>query len=171
LRLAAKLDTLARTVTAILAAIGAVATAVMIAHVLADVLGRMLFNHPLPGTTNLVSTWWLPVVALAGLALAARKDEHIQASLLYNPMGPVNRRRLEILDSVITLVALVAIGWCSLERALRATSLATSDPITGLAVWPVVFVVPLAFAGFALEVLSTLVRLSTRKEVRPDVRA
>jgi len=143
----------------------------MMAHVLIDVFGRTFFNKPLPGTLNLVSTWWLPIVALTGLALAARRDEHIQANLVYNRLVLVNRRRLDFLGSVVTLAALAAIAWYSLERALRAMTLETSEPVTGLPVWPAVFIVPISMAGFFLEVISTLVKtLSRRQEVPPNAR-
>src|SRR5690606_21040729 len=61
--------------------VGILAGAAMMLHVCADVTGRYFFNHPLVGTTEIVSGWYMVAVAFLPWAYLARTDNHIVAEL------------------------------------------------------------------------------------------
>jgi TRAP-type C4-dicarboxylate transport system permease small subunit len=65
----------------------------------ADVLGRDVFNHPIPGTIEL-SGYMLAVFILLGLAYAQQVKAHVGVSLIVSRLSP----RVRIIINMITLL-------------------------------------------------------------------
>lgn len=84
-----------------------------------DVLGRFIFNQPIPGTTELVKTAILAIVFL-GVAYTLKKDGHIRATVLVRYLSPKVRAWFEIfgcLIGILIFILLAVYGW---EAAIKA---------------------------------------------------
>ena len=77
------------TFTSVLNAIGTTLIVLMALAVNADILGRDLFNHPIPGVTEFLG---LSIVAVVFLQMAntLREDRHVSNDLI---MAAIARRR------------------------------------------------------------------------------
>lgn len=129
----------------------------MMAHVAVDVTGRVLFNHPFSGTTEVVSAYYMVAVAYMPLAWIAREDDHIVVELFTRNLSPV---RLLILRTVMNLATggyVFFLGWQTLGSALEEFHANEQwETASGfLPVWPSRFMVPMA--GFLMGVFLFLV--------------
>ena len=68
--------------------IALIAGFLMMMHVTADVTGRYFFNSPLEGTTEIVSAYYMVVVAYLPWAFLARHDNHIVADMFTRAIPP-----------------------------------------------------------------------------------
>ncbi|MCW5668345.1 MAG: TRAP transporter small permease [Hydrogenophaga sp.] len=147
-----------RTVRA-LEAIGAVALLVLMVTVFIDVVGRNLFNAPLPWGTELLEMV-LALMIFAIYPLLAIGFGHITVDLIQLPerMHKVQR----VLGSAIGAVVFALIAWCMVRQALRAASYGEATPLLG---------VPLSWVlgGIgAMAVVSTLAfLLAAARSIRP----
>lgn len=71
--------------------------------VFGDIVGRYLFNHPIPGTTELVQNAIITIVFL-GIAYTLRKGRHIRAELIKGSLPPVPRTWCEIVACLIGII-------------------------------------------------------------------
>ena len=72
----------------------------MAVWVFCDVIGRYLFNHPIPGTTELVKCAIIVIVFL-GVAYAKYKKRHIRTVLIVERLPWVGRRYCEIIGCLL----------------------------------------------------------------------
>jgi len=106
------------------------------AWVIADVLGRFLFNRPLSGTEEIVSTFMIIVVILP-IGYVQKKKQHILVEFL---LANTNRRGRIILEAITAFLAFA--GWALIAYALLFEVLnlyqlseVTFGPL-GLKLWP-----------------------------------
>ena len=64
------------------AAIGIAAVGLMMFHITFDVIGKYLFNAPLPATLEIVSHYYMVVVVFLPLAMVEKRDAHISVEVL-----------------------------------------------------------------------------------------
>ena len=60
----------------------------MMAHITLDVTGRVLFNHPLIGTIEVASSYYMVAVAYLPLAHVSRGDGQIIVELFTRNLAP-----------------------------------------------------------------------------------
>jgi TRAP-type C4-dicarboxylate transport system permease small subunit len=135
-----------RTVRA-MEAIGAVSLLILMVTVFIDVVGRNLFNTPLPWGTELLEMV-LALMIFAIYPLLALGFGHITVDLI--PVRPSLRPVQRALGSVIGALVFALIAWCMGRQALRAADYGEATPLLN---------VPLSWVlgGIAiLAVVSTL---------------
>lgn len=150
----------------LLAAAAGIVMLVMMLHICADVVGRYLFDSPLPGTLEIASGYELSAIVFLPLAYVTLRREHISAELFTNRLAPRSRAGL---DLVICLLAIAYVGLLTWQTAISAISSTESGEVWEtandlLVIWPSRWLLPLAFglttlqfawrAGEALRVLS-----------------
>ena len=64
------------------AVIGAISVALMMLHITADVIGKFVFNHPLPGTIPIVSQFYMVFATFLPLAMVERANSHISVEII-----------------------------------------------------------------------------------------
>lgn len=137
--------------------LGGIALVAMLVHVNADVLGRYLFNAPLPMTTEVVSYYYMVAVVFLPLAAVEWRDGHISVELLTQLMGPRARMALLVPAAVIAAGYFALLCWRTLLIAIDKYQV--GEFVTGvmaLDIWPTRFMVP---AGCGLIALVILLRL------------
>lgn len=101
--------------------VGLVGGILMMLHVTADVAGRTIFNHPIEGTTEIVSAYYMVAVAYLPWAWIARHDRHIHVDMFTIRMSPRPKFWLEIAVKVVTLLYVGLFTWRTTLRAISQT--------------------------------------------------
>lgn len=135
--------------------IASVIVAVMMLHVSADVFARTVFNHPLIGTTEIVSAYYMVALAFLPIAWISRQRGHIIVELFTSHLP---RRKIKVLDAfagVVTLIYVSLFVWKLLETAIEKTHIREAwEAATGFVeVWPSRWIVPAGFGFMAIYVL------------------
>jgi TRAP-type C4-dicarboxylate transport system permease small subunit len=100
---------------------GILAGLLMMLHVTADASGRTFFNHPLPGTTEIVSAYYMVAAAYLPWAWVARNDGHIQVNLFTRFASPAFNAWLDIVVKCATVAYLALFTWQTFVRAMQQT--------------------------------------------------
>ena len=120
----------------------------MMLHVSADVTGRTVFNHPLPGTTEIVAAYYMVVAAFLPWGWIARNDLHIRADLFLRVGSKGFQFWLEIAVKMLTAVYVSVFTYQTCIRALQQTRAGEVWEAGGtfILVWPSRWLLPLAGA-------------------------
>ena len=139
----------------------------LMAHTLANVLMRYLFNMPLAGASEIAGAWYMPLIAMSGFVLAQVGDRHIAANILFDLLPPRPRREVAVGGAALGAVICALFAWFSLGEALHSREI-NRMVIAGsfeLVVWPATFAAPAAFAALAAMLAwKTVVLIGTPAE-------
>lgn len=142
-------------------AIGAVSLLILMVTVFIDVVGRNLFNTPLPWGTELLEMV-LALMIFAIYPLLALGFGHITVDLIQ--VRPGLRVVQRVLSGAIGAVVFALIAWCMGRQALRAADYGEATPLLNV---PLSWVLGGIGALAAVSVLAFL--LATARSIRdPD---
>lgn len=110
----------------VMEAIGAVSLLILMVTVFVDVVGRNLFNSPLPWGTEL-SEMVLALMIFAIYPLLALSFGHITVDLI--PVRPSLHVVQRVLSSVIGAVVFALIAWSIGRQAIRAADYGEATPL------------------------------------------
>jgi TRAP-type C4-dicarboxylate transport system permease small subunit len=135
---------------------------VMAAQVTVDVAMRTWWNEPLPGTLDIISLVYMPILISLSLGYAERVREHITVSLLHDSMGPTWRRHQEVVVGAASAVGVWLLLYYGYFRAIQAFEIReTSIGSIDVPVWPSTFAMTVGFAIFLLQVVASAFRAAT----------
>ncbi|MGX1307515.1 TRAP-type C4-dicarboxylate transport system permease small subunit [Amorphus suaedae] len=150
----ADLTNRAMNVTAVLASLGAL---VMMVHICAEVVSRNLFGTPIPATVEIVSQYYMVLLAFLPIAWLERRGGMVSVEAIDFLLSPAARRWSDVSVSLVSAAVYAGLAYTTWLVALK--NYATGTFVTALEValptWPTYFLPPL---GFALAVLVTLFR-------------
>ena len=157
--------------THLLAWIAGGAVLLMMVHVMADVIGKYLFNTPLPGTAEVVAAYYMIGCVFLPLAWVEASGGSIAVEVIYEKCpAHIQAVMLKIAD-LVSAVYYAILGWFSWGVAMRAFNVGeTVDGIWRITTWPAKFMLPL---GFALAVVVILLRffMGDRGQIRTNSHA
>jgi TRAP-type C4-dicarboxylate transport system permease small subunit len=113
----------------VLAAASAACLFVLMLIVLIDVVGRNLFNAPLPWATELLEILVAAVVFLFYPILGLRAG-HITVDLI--TVGPAVQRAQRLLGAIMGVLLFCLISWCMGRQAIRAAGYGEASPLLGI---------------------------------------
>lgn len=143
---------------AVLGALSGIATLVMIALIVPDVLLRKLAGVTIPGASE-GSVLLLVLLAYLGMAGAQAKQAHFSADFMVQRLGPAWRRRLQILVLVLSLAFVLAVAWLTATSAWQSTARGeASFGIVQFPIWPSRIAVAIGFALLALQLVVDIIR-------------
>lgn len=123
----------------------------MMLHVLANVFMRYFFNSPIPNTLEVVSYWYMPIVAYLGFVLAKAAKEFIDAPLIFDSLTWGNRRILVIVFSIIGIGGCLLFAYFTfVDEALHGLATQATGGVSNLPIWPVFFLPPAIFVILAV---------------------
>ena len=134
--------------------LGGIAVVSMMVLINLDVMGANLFQKPIKGTMELVSTYMMVGVSFLPLMKVEHDNGHIGVDLLMRFLGPSTRLRLIAVSGLITALfffALAYSGWNIAVKKFNVGEYAMGARF--LPVWPARFMVPLGASAMALFVL------------------
>jgi TRAP-type C4-dicarboxylate transport system permease small subunit len=140
--------------------LGILAGLLMMLHIAADVVGRTVFNHPLPGTTEIVSAYYMVAVAYLPWAWVALNNGHITVELFTRKASPGTIVWLDIMAKVLTVIYVTVFIWQTAYMAIQQTASGEAwEASTGyLPVWPSRWLLPIAGFFMTAYILLTVIR-------------
>lgn len=142
----------------VLKVVGVLAIFAVMLQTIVNVMSRQLFNQPVQHTTELVSYWYLPAMVFLGYIIAKDRDEHIDAPLLFDRLAPASQRVLRIVTDVLVVAACLLFVVFTFEEAMHGFEVRETVGATTLILWPVMFLIPVAFAGLTVQYAIDIVR-------------
>lgn len=146
-----------RYLTRLLGMVAGATVAMMMLHVMADVLGKYLLNKPVPSTAEVVANYYMIACVFLSLAYIEARGSAISVDLIYDKAGPGARRMMRKFGQVVTLLFYASLGWFSWEVAMRAYRVnETVDGLWRVTIWPAKFMLPI---GLAIACLILLLKI------------
>lgn len=138
--------------------VAAVAIVLMMVHSAANAMMRSWFNHPLPGTTEYVADWYMPLIVFIGFVAAQYRHKHIEVDLVLPKMHST-ARNLGLRLAWLTAAAVMAmLAWGTWTEAMHNFDVKLTSGIVAVTVWPFTFLAPLAFGVLTLQLLLQVIR-------------
>ncbi len=139
------------------AAIAAAGALVMVLHICAEVVSRNLFGAPIPATVEIVSQYYMVVLAFLPLAWLERRRGMVSVEATDFLLTPAMRRWSDVVIALVSAVIYAGLAYTTWLVALKNFASGTFVTALDVAVptWPTYFLPPL---GFGLAVLVTLAR-------------
>lgn len=153
--------------------IALIAGFLMMVHVTADFSGRAFFSRPLEGTTEIVSAYYMVIVAYLPWAFLARNDNHICADIFTRSFSPRFSFWLEIAVKILTIAYISIFVYQTASQAVSQTRISEvwAAGTSFLPVWPSRWVPPVAGGLMLLYLVVRVAADIIRGEVRqPDVK-
>lgn len=142
-------------------AIGVLALLAMMALSVANALWRYLLNAPISNSMEIVTYWFMPAAMLAGFFLATARDDVVEVTLISDTLAPAARRLNASACAAVTAVIAGAFTWFTFHEAVESWQVGRTGGVTGLLIWPITFMVPLAFLGICI--ISVISIVETRR--------
>lgn len=129
----------------------------MMFHVIIDVIGKYVFNAPLPGTAEVVAAYYMIGCVFLPLAWVEASGGSIVVEVIFENCSPKAQAVMLKLADVVSIVYYSVLAWFSWTVATHAWRVnETVDGIWRITTWPAKFLLPF---GFALAVAVILLRL------------
>jgi TRAP-type C4-dicarboxylate transport system permease small subunit len=139
--------------------IAAISVGLILLQVTLDLLLRNFFGTSIGSSPDIVAYYYMPALAFLPLLSLEYLDEHIATDVFFSRFPPRVQTALLTAGSVLILLLYIALLWFSVLSALAAT--ANREVVVGadlLPVWPVRWLLPIAFLTAALGALLTMLR-------------
>jgi len=130
---------------------------VMAIWVFCDVAGRYVFNHPIPGTTELVKCYIVAIVFL-GIAYTMYQKRHIRTTIFIERISPLWKAGVEILASLIAAAIFAALFYYSFKEAWASWLVREFDGVQlRVPVYPARFVVPIGSGLMVIQAVLDII--------------
>lgn len=125
--------------------IGVLAIILMMVHITADVIGKFLFNAPVPATISLVSNYYMVVVAFIPLALVEKRNAHISVEVLTEFMPLRTQYHLFSWTYLVSAAVFGILAYRTGQEAMKTYEAGTFMVEQGVKIitWPSYFLLPL----------------------------
>ena len=90
--------------------------------ILADVFGRVLFNHPLTGIPEIVKASIVGILYLQ-IPFATASRLHVRSTLIHSRLGPKGQEILNILAQLIGAAIMIALFWTSWPEMIESIAI------------------------------------------------
>jgi len=137
-----------------LTAIGFLAVMAMMFHVSFDVLGKYLFNAPLPATLEIVSYYYMVACVFLPLGLVERQNLHISVEILTSRLSKPLERFFIFIAMLASLAYFAILTYRTWYDALDKWEVGAfvMGSTSAVPTWPTYFLVPLG-CGVMVAVL------------------
>lgn len=144
----------------LLVGLAAIAAAVMMLHITADVFCRYFLDAPFASTIQVVSAYYMVLISAAPLAYVAHHEGHIFVELFTLRLPQRYVMRLDGAVGLILFAYLAVLTWQTGKEALRRTVNGEVWEIAGgyIDVWPSRWLIPVGCAVMGLYVLARALR-------------
>lgn len=140
--------------------VGAIAVALMMVQITADVIGKFIFLSPVPATITLVSNYYMVVVAFLPLAYAERGNGHITVEVLTELMPMPVQRHLGAFATLLSALVFALLTYRTFPEAMNKQDIGTfiMEQGTKVPTWPSYYLLPIGTGLMVLVLLFKLVR-------------
>lgn len=150
-----KLDGLMNAVTSGLALLGAIGVVAMLVHVTAYVIMRYAVSMPVPATVEIVSYYYMILIAFLPIAWAERRGDMISVEVFAQFFTGRLGRVVDTFVALLTCGAYTILAYTTWTVAMRefAARSFTISLSVAIPTWPSYFILPVSFALAAIVTL------------------
>lgn len=132
----------------------------MVLHVSADLLGRGFFDHPLLGTGEIATNYYMVALSFLPLAVITRQRGHIMVGLFTNGLSKKALLRVDLLADFVTLGFVAIVTWMAVDIAIRKTAESEMrESSTGyLPIWEARWILTVGFALMCVYLVLNLIK-------------
>jgi TRAP-type C4-dicarboxylate transport system permease small subunit len=154
----ARIDRLVNMIAAGLALVGGIGVVAMLLHITGYVVLRLVLSSPIPATVEIVSSYYMVMVAFLPLAWAERRGEMISIEVLSGLYRGATRRAVNIFVAIFTTAVYALLAYTTWGVAMREfeTGAFVMSLSVVIPIWPSYFLLPF---GFALAAIVTSYRV------------
>ena len=117
-----------------------------------DVIGRYVFNSPIPAVFEINSHFLMVMVVFFPLAYVHQRKEHVFVTLFTDRLPRRRKAILEGISAILGLAVYALIGWYGLQKAVLATRVLEYIPgIVDVPVWLSRWIIPIGCLAFCIE--------------------
>ncbi|GAB3482771.1 TRAP transporter small permease [Nocardiopsis coralliicola] len=149
-----------------LIAAGAVGIVAMMLHTAANAVARAVLGAPLTGTNEMVTYWYMPLVALIGFVVAQRDGTHTEARLLFDRMPRATRLEVRVGGLLLAAAMCAGFGGFGLAEAVHGHRLGLAGGVMQVTMWPVLYLVAATYAVLTLQMLAEAASVVLRARAR-----
>ncbi len=149
---------LVRMVRQVVAGVGGACLAALMFLVAADVAGRYLFNHPIPGGYELVE-YLMAIVVPLGVAYCAEQKAHVGVDLVVERLSARARNMVDACTQLVTVVAAVAMAWQIWLSVPGSYASGLKSAVLHIPTYPFVVAVAVGSVAFVLFALAHFIEL------------
>jgi TRAP-type C4-dicarboxylate transport system permease small subunit len=147
-----KIDRFVSAIASGLALVAAVAMIAMLVHITGYVISRHVMRAPIPATVEIVSQYYMVLLAFLPIAWAERRGDMITVDIFSHfftgRIGRINEIFVALVSGAAYL-ALTYTTWIVAMRAFAVKSFVISLSVA-IPIWPAYFALPIGFALAAL---------------------
>ncbi|MBA1154586.1 TRAP transporter small permease [Microvirga sp. Marseille-Q2068] len=141
----------------------------MMIHVMIDVLGKYLFNAPLPGTAEVVAAYYMIGAVFLPIAYVEAAGGSIVVEVIYEKVPERAQKLMLVTADLISAIYYSVLAWFSWDLAVRAWRVnETVDGIWRITTWPAKFLLPFGFCLAVVVLLMRVVRGEHGREADPN---
>ncbi len=129
----------------------------MVVLILVDILGRLIFNSPIPGTYELIE-YAMVIVIIFAMAYCQVRKGHIDVSSLVDMFPKPLQTVMNFLINLVSFLMMGCIAWQTVVKGFIDQKSGTTSSVLFIVKYPFVF---LAAFGFALIALVFLIQMLT----------
>jgi len=126
---------------------------------IADVVGRYLFNYPIPGSVE-IGTELVVAIVFLGVASVQLQRRHIRLEFLSERVSPKARSRLDLIIDVIVLAIVAVLTWRCILKAIESWQ--TGEISYGVVAVPYAPARTIVAFGLALLCVSVILQIYER---------
>lgn len=144
--------------------LGAAGVILLMLHVCADVAMRHFFNKPIPATVDVVSRYYMVLIAFLPLAWVEREGGMIHVALLESVLPNYLIRISDLLVGLLSAALYALLFWITFKAALSNFDKQTFIVVlnTKFITWPSYFLPPLGFFLASIVVALRILSLCSR---------
>lgn len=140
--------------------IAGVAVTLMMLHISADILSKLVLNKPIMATLEVVTWYYMVATIFLPWGYIQVHKKHLMVELFTMKMPP---RKLAVLEGIVGIVGAIYVGilcWLTLEHAIDQTIAGEIQDVTffDLPVWPSRWLLPIPAAVMSLTFLTQGIR-------------
>lgn len=157
--------------TDIAMALAELAIALMMMHVVIEVLSRRLFRFSLDSVPEIVAYYYMSTLIFLALAYVTRADSHVSATLFTDLLPDRVQRILTGVIFVILAATMLVMAWQMGHEALRMTRIGEfhQGASINLPRWPTRWFAPLGAVLMALVAILMAIDKFTNRDTFPGV--
>ncbi|MBX3453692.1 TRAP transporter small permease [Ferrovibrio sp.] len=147
--------------SSLLAVLAGLSLVLMMVHVTADVLGKYFLNMPIPGTAEVVASYYMIATVFLPLAYIEVHNRPIVVELFYDLMPRLLQPVLDVMGAMASIAFYGFLTWQSTKIAMD--SMEIREIVEGawrVVVWPSRFLLPMGLAVACLVLTLRLVLMA-----------
>ena len=119
-----------------------------------DVIGRYVFNSPIPAVFEINSHFLMVMVVFFPLAYVHHLKEHVFVTLFTDRLPSGGKALLEGTSAILGMVLYSLIGWYGLQKAILSTRVLEYIPgVVNVPVWLSKWIIPIGCLAFCMELM------------------